>query len=310
MVKSNILEAIGNTPLVKLNKITKDLGRTVLVKVEGLNPSGSIKIRPALNMIEEAERQGVLKKDSVIVEFSSGNQGIGLSLVAAVKGYGCAIIMPDCMSSERIRTIKAYGAEIILTPSYDSITDTFAAAEAKAKELVGSDPKYILAGQFINQANSEAHHKGTGTEIIEQLGDIELDAFVAAIGTGGTISGTGRVLKEKYKDIKVVAVEPDCAAVLLGKEVTSHRQQGIGDGFIPEILEMDVFDEVIEICDDVAFETTRRLAREEGLFVGVSSGTNVAAAIKIAKSLPEGSVVVTILPDNGDRYLSVEDLFI
>jgi cysteine synthase A len=309
MVKINILEAVGNTPLVKLNRLTEGLGREIYVKVEGMNPSGSIKIRPALNMIEDAERKGLLNKDSVIVEFSSGNQGIGLSLVAAVKGYQCVIVMPDCMSSERVRTLKAYGAEVILTPSFESISETFAKAEEKANELVAQNENYVLAGQFVNQANCEAHNKGTGREIIEQLGEVKPDAFVAAVGTGGTITGTGRILKDTYPGIKVFALEPACAAVILGKDISSHKQQGIGDGFIPEILDMDIFDDVIEITDEEAFTTTRRLARDEGLFAGISSGTNVAAALKVAKGMPEGSIIITVLPDNGDRYLSVEGLF-
>ena len=309
MVKNNILEAVGNTPLIKLNRITKDLGRDIYVKLEGLNPSGSIKIRPALNMIEDAEKKGLLNKNSTIVEFTSGNQGIGLSLVAAVKGYRCVIVMPDCMSKERIKTMKAYGSEIYLTPSTDNITETFNIAKSKAKELAASNDNYFLAGQFVNPANLEAHYNSTGKEIVEQLEDLNLDAFVASIGTGGTITGTGKYLREKYPNLKIFALEPSCAAILSGKPVGSHKQQGIGDGFVPEILDQSIYDEVLTVTDKEAFAAAKDLARLEGMFVGISSGTNVAASLKAAKKLPEGSVIVTILPDNGDRYLSVEGLY-
>ncbi|MFP4456993.1 MAG: cysteine synthase A [Clostridia bacterium] len=309
MIKDNILQAVGDTPLVRLNRITQGLDREILVKVEGLNPSGSIKIRPALNMILDAEEKGLLKEGYTIVEFTSGNQGIGLSLVAAVKGYKCIIVMPDCMSKERINTMKAYGSEILLTPSTDNITDTFFIAKSKAEELAASNDKYFLAGQFANHANSEAHYNTTGVEIAQQLGEITPDAFVASIGTGGTITGTGRYLKEKFPNIKIFALEPSCAAILSGKMVSSHKQQGIGDGFIPDILDQDIYDEVLTVTDEEAYEVARKLASEEGLFVGISSGTNVAASIKAAKKLLKGSVIVTVLPDNGDRYLSVEGLF-
>jgi len=309
LVKNNILEAVGNTPLIKLNRITKDLGRDIYVKLEGLNPSGSIKIRPALNMIEDAEKKGLLNKNSTIVEFTSGNQGIGLSLVAAVKGYRCVIVMPDCMSKERIKTMKAYGSEIYLTPSTDNITETFNIAKSKAKELAASNDNYFLAGQFVNPANLEAHYNSTGKEIVEQLEDLNLDAFVASIGTGGTITGTGKYLREKYPNLKIFALEPSCAAILSGKPVGSHKQQGIGDGFVPEILDQSIYDEVLTVTDKEAFAAAKDLARLEGMFVGISSGTNVAASLKAAKKLPEGSVIVTILPDNGDRYLSVEGLY-
>lgn len=309
-IKNNILEATGNTPLVKLNRVTADLGRTIIVKVEALNPGGSVKTRTALNMVESAESQGLLKPDSIILEFTSGNQGIGLALVAAVKGYRCTIVMPECMSEERRTIIESYGADIILTPVGQDITKTFANAESKAKELLDSDPRYVLAGQFTNQANCQAHHDGTAEEIIAQLGEIMPQAFVAAIGTGGTITGAGHKLKKTYPNIFVVAVEPENAAILSGGKVRSHKQQGIGDGFIPDILDTSVYDEVITVACPEAYEMVRRLAREEGLFVGISSGTNVCAAIAIAKRLPEGSVVVTVLPDGGERYLSTPELFV
>jgi len=261
-------------------------------------------------MITAAEEQGLLTPDSIILEFTSGNQGIGLALVAAVKGYKCTIIMPECMSEERRRIIQSYGAEIVLTPVGKDITETFNKAEAKANELQASDPRFFLAGQFINPANPAVHCCQTAQEIIDQLGEVIPDAFVAAIGTGGTITGAGHKLKEAYPAIKVVAVEPTDAAILSGGKVGSHKQQGIGDGFIPKILDTKVYDDVITVTCDDAYEMTRRLAREEGLFVGISSGTNVCAAIEFAKQLPEGSVVVTILPDGGERYLSTADLFV
>jgi cysteine synthase A len=305
----NILQSVGNTPLVRLRNVTRDLKRTVLVKVEGANPGGSIKTRTALNMIEEAERQGILKPDSVIIEFTSGNQGIGLALVSAVKGYKCTIVMPECMSEERRLIMQAYGAEMILTPVGENITDTFSKAEAKVKELMESDPRYVLAGQFINPANPAIHESGTAEEIIEQLGEVVPQAFVAAVGTGGTITGAGQRLKEQYPGIKIVCVEPSTAAILSSGPVSSHKQQGIGDGFIPDILDTSVYCTIALVSDEEAYNMARRLAREEGLFAGVSSGTNVHAAIETAKSLPEGSVVVTILPDGGERYLSTEGLF-
>ncbi len=306
----NVLEAVGGTPLIKLNRLTEGLGRTVLVKLEGLNPGGSIKTRTALNMINDAEKRGVLKPDSVIIEFTSGNQGIGLALVAAARGYKCAIVMPEIMSEERKKIIRAYGAELILTPAAEDITATFELAKKEAERIVASDPKYFLAGQFDNQANCEAHYNGTAEEIIAQLGDTPLGGFVAAVGTGGTVTGTGHRLKEHYPSARIVTVEPDTAAILTGGKVGFHKQQGIGDGFIPNILDTNCYDEVLLVSDDQAYDTVRKMAKLEGLLVGVSSGTNVYAAIELAKKLPEGSVVVAVCADLGDRYLSTPDLFI
>lgn len=308
-IANTILEAVGHTPLVKLNRVSDGLNRTILAKVEGLNPGGSVKTRTALNMISNLEAQGVLKPDSVILEFTSGNQGIGLALVAAVKGYKCTIVMPECMSEERQRIMKSYGAEIILTPVGRDITETFAKAEQKAQELAASDPCYVLAGQFVNPANPAIHFSSTADEIIQQLDGATPHAFVAAVGTGGTITGAGRRLKQAYPGIKVIAVEPEDAAILTGCRIGIHKQQGIGDGFIPEVLDTTIYDDVITVSCDDAYHMARQLARLEGLFVGISSGTNVIAAIEAAKRLPEGSIVVTVLPDTGERYLSTPELF-
>ena len=308
-IAGSILEAVGNTPLVRLNRVTKGLDRTILVKVESQNPGGSIKTRTALSMILDAERRGLLKPDSIIVEFTSGNQGIGLALVAAVKGYQCTIVMPSCMSEERRCIMASFGAEIILTPVGKDITETFSFAEAKVHELLRQDARYVLAGQFVNPANPDIHHVQTAGEIIRQLGDLTPHAFVAAIGTGGTITGAGHRLKAEYPNIRVVAVEPTRAAILSGGVIASHKQQGIGDGFIPKILDTAVYDEVAVVSCEDAYAMTRRLVREEGLLVGISSGTNVCAALAVAQRLPADSVIITILPDAGERYLSTADLF-
>jgi len=303
---NNILETVGNTPLVKLNKITKDLGRNIYVKIEGINPSGSIKIRPALNMIKTAEKQGLINSESTIVEYTSGNQGIGLACVCAVLGYKCKIVMPSIMSEERKKIIRAYGAEVICTDSSGTITEAFERAKEKGLEIASQNENHFLAGQFENQANPEAHKDGTAEEIIKQMGELPLDAFIASAGTGGTITGCAKRLKEAYPNAVMATAEPEMAAVLTGGKIGEHMQQGIGDGFIPKVLDTSCFSEVEVISDKEAFETAKRLAREEGIFCGISSGTNVKAAIELAKKLPEGSNVVTICVDLGDRYLSVE----
>ena len=305
-ISSNILCAVGDTPLVELHRITRGLGRRVLVKIEGLNPGGSIKTRAAMNMIMDARDKGLINDDTTIVEYTSGNQGIGLALVAAVLGYKCVIVMPACMSRERRLIMQAYGAQVVLTDAQGTITEAFARARAEAERLANDNPNFFLARQFVNPSNPAAHYKGTAEEIIRQMGDLPLHAFVAAVGTGGTVTGCAHRLRQAYPDILIATAEPQNAAILSGGAVFAHKQQGIGDGFIPEVLDPDCLDRVITVSDDDAYDIARRLAREEGIFCGISSGTNVRAAIELAKSLPEGSNIVTVCVDLGDRYLSVE----
>jgi len=299
---------VGQTPLVRLNKIIEGLGRHVYVKLEGLNPGGSIKTRAALSMIRDAEARGVLRPGATIVEYTSGNQGIGLALVSAVLGYNCVIVMPACMSEERKRIITAYGAQIVTTDaSGDNILAIFERARDEAKRLVTENEGWFMAGQFDNPANPAAHYGGTAEEIIAQMGELPLSAFVAAVGTGGTITGCAQRLRDAYPDAVMVTVEPETAAILSGGVIASHKQQGIGDGFIPGVLDTGAYAHVVRVSDEDAFATAKRLAREEGIFCGISSGSNVWAAVEFAKTLPEGSHVVTICVDLGDRYLSVED---
>ncbi|MCL2672745.1 MAG: cysteine synthase family protein [Clostridiales bacterium] len=298
---------MGNTPLVRLNKLTAGLHRNVYVKLEGLNPGGSTKTRAALCMIRDAERRGALKPGATIVEYTSGNQGIGLALVSAVLGYRCIIVMPACMSEERKRIVRAYGAQIITTEAEgDNIFAFFERARLKAEELVAENENYFLAGQFENKANWEAHYNGTAEEIIAQMGELPLHGFIAAVGTGGTITGCARRLRQAYPNAVMVAVEPTTAAILSGGVIGSHSQQGIGDGFVPAILDTDCYSRIVRVSDERAFDTAKRLATEEGIFCGISSGTNVWAAMEFAKTLPEGSNIVTVCVDLGDRYLSVE----
>ncbi|MDO9574034.1 MAG: cysteine synthase A, partial [Candidatus Contubernalis sp.] len=275
----------------------------VLVKYEGLNIGGSIKTRTALGMIETAEKQGLLTIDSIIVEFTSGNQGIGLSLIAAVKGYKCKIVMPENMSLERRKLIASYGAEIVLTPEGENIGDTFNIAREAAKKMAQEDPRVWLANQFGNPANPDIHRRTTAREIVEQA-DGPIHAFCSGIGTGGTITGIGEVLKENYPEVKIIAIEPEEAAVLDGGPIGQHVIQGMGDGIIPDILNKDIIDEIALISDKNALDTARALAREEGLLVGISSGANTWIALQLAKKLGPGKTVVTILPDTGERYLS------
>ncbi len=298
MVYENVLETIGNTPHVRLNKIVPAGSAEVIAKVESFNPCCSIKDRIGKYMIEEAEKAGILNKDSIIVEPTSGNTGIGLAMVCAVKGYKIKLTMPETMSQERRKLLKALGAEIILTPGPGGMKGAIDAATELAKE----DPHVFIPQQFKNKANVKAHLETTSQEIIKDVGKV--DAFVAGIGTGGTITGVGTVLKEKYPDVQIVAVEPEDSPVLSGGKPGPHKIQGIGAGFVPEILDTNVYDEVIKVSNDDAFRTSADLAKKEGILAGISSGANVFAALQIAKKLGKGKKVLVILPDTGERYLS------
>ena len=301
---NSILELIGQTPVVRLNKIVGKNDATIWAKLEMFNPVSSVKDRICLSMVEAAEKEGKLKPGATIVEPTSGNTGIGLAMVAAVKGYKLILTMPDTMSIERRNLLKAFGAELILTPG----TEGMKGAVKKAEELIGKNPDYFMPQQFNNPANPEIHRKTTAVEILEQVGE-DIDAFVAGIGTGGTITGVGEVLRKKNPKVKLVAVEPAASAVLSGCPSGSHKIQGIGAGFVPKVLNTDILDEIITVSNEEAARTSRRLAKEEGLFVGISSGAACWAALKVAKRLGKGKTVVVILPDTGERYLTT-DLFI
>jgi cysteine synthase A len=303
-VANNILELIGNTPLVKLNNIVESDMAQILAKLEFFNPAGSVKDRICLSMIEDAEQRGLLKPGYTIIEPTSGNTGIGLAMVAAVKGYKCILTMPETMSLERIYILRSYGAEVILTSGAEGMQG----AIKKAEELLRKSRNSFMPQQFKNKANPEIHRKTTVEEIIKAT-DGKIDAFVAGVGTGGTITGVGEVLKKKDPKIKIIAVEPKASAVLSGGEPGPHKIQGIGAGFVPEVLNRSVIDEIIQVADDDAFRISKRLAKEEGLFVGVSSGAAVWAALKVAKDLGNGKVVVVVLPDTGERYFSMEQYF-
>ena len=303
MIFNNILEALGHTPLVRLNRmVTSDMAE-VLVKCEGLNVGGSIKTRTAANMIADAEARGLLKPDSVIVEPTSGNQGIGLALVGAVKGYKVVIIMPDSVSEERVKLMKHYGAEVRLVHDAGNIGAAMEACVRMAEEMRKSDPNVYVPQQFVNPANPAAHKHHTALEIMEQAAK-RIDGFCSGVGTGGTLSGIGEVLKAQNPAIEIWAVEPKNAAILAGGTVGTHLQMGIGDGLIPDNLNTQIYTHICIVTDEEALETSRRLAREEGLMVGISSGTNVFAALKLAKRLGPGKTVVTILPDTAERYFS------
>jgi len=303
MIYNNILEAVGHTPMIRLNRMTGPEDAQVLVKFEGLNVGGSIKTRTALNMIEDAERRGCLKPDSIIVEPTSGNQGVGLALVGAVKGYKTIIIMPDSVSRERKMLVEQYGAEVILVHDAGNIGKCIEDCVQKAAELASNDPKVFVPQQFENQANPAVHRDHTAAEILEQV-DGTIDGFVSGIGTGGTITGVGEALKAANPHMEIWAVEPEQAAILSGGVIGTHLQMGIGDGLIPGVLNQQVYDSVYIVDDETALQTSRELAQKEGLLCGISSGTNVAAALALAKKLGKGKTVVTILADTGERYFS------
>jgi cysteine synthase A len=296
-----VLGLIGHTPVVRLQRMPAPGSATVWAKLERANPGGSVKDRIGLAMIEAAERDGLLKPGGVIIEPTSGNTGIGLAMVAAVKGYRLILTMPETMSVERRTLLAAYGAEIVLTPG----TEGMRGAVAKAEELVWKNPGYFMPQQFKNPANPEVHRRTTAVEILHQV-DGPLHAFVAGVGTGGTLTGVGEALKERYPAVQIVAVEPANSPVLSGGQPGPHKIQGIGAGFVPDVLDMEVVDEVITVANEEALETARRLAREEGLLVGISSGAAAFAALQVAKRLGDGKTVVVILPDTGERYLSTE----
>lgn len=303
MICNNVLEAIGHTPIIKLNKMVEKGSADILVKFEGLNVGGSIKTRTAYNMIVDAERKGLLKSDSIIVEPTSGNQGIGLSLVGAVKGYKTIIIMPDSVSEERRKLVRHYGAEVILVHDDGNIGDCIDKCLKMAIKMAEENPKVFVPQQFENQANPTVHRHHTALEILEQVAG-PIHGFCSGIGTGGTITGIGEVLKAQNPDIKIWAVEPENAAILAGGTIGTHIQMGIGDGLIPPVLNTEIFESVCIVSDEEALQTSKDLARLEGIMCGISSGTNVAAAKKLAKVLGEGKTVVTVLPDTAERYFS------
>lgn len=303
MVYDNILEAIGNTPMIRLRRMPEEGSAQVLVKMEALNVGGSIKTRTALNMIEQAEKEGLIDKDTIIVEPTSGNQGIGLALVGAVKGYKTIIIMPDSVSEERRKLVRQYGAEVKLIHDAGDIGACIDECLKTALRMRDEDPRVFVPQQFENPNNTMTHKKYTALEIMAQVAG-PIDGFCAGIGTGGTITGIGEVLKAQYPGIEIWAVEPENAAILAGGTVGTHLQMGIGDGIIPDILNTEIYKNIYVVTDEEALETSRRLAREEGLMVGISAGTNVAAALKLAKKLGKGKTVVTVLPDTAERYFS------
>ena len=301
---ADITELIGGTPLVRLNRLSKPGGATIYAKVESFNPGGSIKDRICLNMINEAERLGKLKPGGTIVEPTSGNTGIGLALVAAVRGYKLILVMPESMSMERASLLSSYGAPLVLTAAWEGMKGSIKEAES----IVAQNPSYYMPDQFSNPANPEMHRKTTGPEIVDAL-DGRVDAFVAAVGTGGTITGCGEVIRQRNPAAKIVAVEPAGSPVLSGGDPGPHKIQGIGAGFIPKVLNRTLLDRVVTVTDDEAYQTAKLLAKKEGLLVGISAGANVFAAQKIAEELGPGKNVVTILCDTGERYISIEKYF-
>ena len=303
VIYNNILEAMGNTPLIRLNRMAEEDSAQILVKFEGLNVGGSIKTRTAYNMIREAEKQGLIREDTIIVEPTSGNQGIGLALVGAVRGYQTKIIMPDSVSEERRKLVKHYGAEVILIHDAGNIGACIEECLNTALRKAEEDPRVFVPQQFENPANPAVHRDRTAAEILEQA-DCPIDGFCSGIGTGGTITGIGEVLREKNPEIEIWAVEPEHAAILSGGSIGTHLQMGIGDGVIPAILNMDIYDEICIVTDEEAIRTSQELASKEGIMCGISSGTNVAAALKLARKLGKGKTVVTVLPDTAERYFS------
>ena len=303
MVYDTILDAVGNTPMVRLKRMPGKDCAEILVKVEALNVGGSIKTRTALNMIEQAEKAGLIASDSIIVEPTSGNQGIGLALVGAVKGYRTIIIMPDSVSEERRKLIRHYGAEVRLIHDAGDIGKCMEECLQCAMSMKARNPKVFVPQQFENPNNTLAHKEHTAQEILEQV-EGPIHGYCSGIGTGGTLTGIGEVLKARYPDLEIWAVEPENAAILAGGTIGTHIQMGIGDGIIPAILNREIYDDIYVVTDAEALETSRRLAREEGLVCGISSGTNVAAALKLARKLGPGKTVVTVLPDTAERYYS------
>ncbi|MBF4502278.1 MULTISPECIES: cysteine synthase A [Savagea] len=297
IVGNSVADLVGKTPLVKLNRLTGENDADVYVKLEYFNPGSSVKDRIALAMIEAAEKSGELKEGSTIIEPTSGNTGIGLAMIAAAKGYGAVLVMPDTMSLERRNLLRAYGADLVLTPGAEGMKGAIAKAEQLSKEN-----GWFMPQQFNNEANPEVHRLTTGPEIVEALDQV--DAFIAGIGTGGTITGVGQVLKEHFPNVQIVAIEPDESAVLSGDAPGGHKIQGIGAGFVPKVLDEEVYDEIMRVKGDDAYEYARRAAKEEGILGGVSSGAAIYGALQLAKRLGKGKTVVTLLPSNGERYLS------
>ena len=296
---NSVADLVGRTPIVKLNSVTGENEGNVYVKLEFFNPGSSVKDRLALAMIEAAEKDGTLQPGGTIIEPTSGNTGIGLAMIAAAKGYRAILVMPETMSIERRNLLRAYGADLVLTPGPEGMKG----AIAKAEELAKTEG-YFLPQQFKNPANAEIHRLTTGPEIVEAFEGLKLDAFVAGIGTGGTITGAGEVLKEKFEGIEIIAVEPADSPVLSGGNPGPHKIQGIGAGFVPDVLDTTVYDSIITVQNETAFEVARKVAREEGILVGISSGAAIYAAIETAKRLGAGSNVLAIVPSNGERYLS------
>ena len=303
MIYNNVLEAMGHTPIIQLNRMAGSDSARILVKFEGLNVGGSVKTRTAYSMIRKAEEDGILTEDSVIVEPTSGNQGIGLALVGAVKGYETVIIMPDSVSQERRFLVEHYGAKVVLVHDAGNIGDCINECVKTANRMAAENPRVFVPQQFENEANPAAHREQTGQEILEQV-DGPIDGFCSGIGTGGTITGIGETLKAANPDITIWAIEPEHAAILSGDQVGTHIQMGIGDGVIPKVLNQNIYEDIVIVTDEEALQTAKDLARLEGLMCGISSGTNVAAALRLAKKLGPGKTVVTVLPDTAERYFS------